>query len=123
MLPASNYESHQTYTGPGSRREVHEYRSYSSSAGGNIGGGGDHDFSLERQVQHMLPPGSLLEQQHGHGGGGYISGRTSPGSGLSSANMVSNVQQQNQSYSSYKVQTNQVSSTIDTKDVSTVQIL
>ncbi len=93
----SNYESRRTVTGPGtSRTEYHEYRSYTSGGGGGNNDAGD-DFSLERQVQHMMPPGSLSDRSVD-----YLS------SGLQSANMVSSVQQQKQSYSSYKVETNQV---------------
>ncbi len=111
LKASSNYlESHRTVTGPGSRSEFHEYRSYfSDGSGGERGGerrrgaGSDHvgggggDFNLERQVQHMMPPGSLVERN-----GGFESS-----SGLQSANMVSSVQQK-QSYTSYKVQSNQV---------------
>ena len=91
LKASSNYlESHRTVSGPGTTSEYHEYRSYSRGDGGAARDGGD--FNLEKQVQHMMPPGSLTEKN------GYHS---------SSGNMVSSVQQK-QSYSSYKVQSNQV---------------
>lgn len=71
-------------------REFHEVRSYSS--------GGDHNsnikdnFNLEQEVQHMIPLNSSLDKNFGS---------------LQSANMVSSVQQQ-KTFTTYKVQTNQV---------------
>ncbi len=82
LKASSNYlESRRTVTGPGSREEYHEVRSYSSGGGGR--GGGDTDFNLEKQVQHMMPHGDA-------------------------SNMMSSSMKQ--SYSSYKMSSSQVRS-------------
>jgi hypothetical protein len=100
LKASTNYiESHRSYSGPTGTQEYHEVRSYSSG-----GGAGDQphsaatvpindDFNLERQVQHMMPSSSVATNG-------------SSSSQLQSANMVSSVQQ-NKSYTTYKVQTNQ----------------
>ena len=100
LKASTNYiETHRTVRGPEGTREYHEVRSYSS--------GGDRraepgDFNLERQVQHMMPlnaPSPSLDRHY---------------SALQSANMVSSVQQQKStSYTTYKVQSNQYSTTGD----------
>jgi len=97
LRASTNYiETHRTVRGPDGNREYHEVRSYSS--GGDQRGGGDNaDYNLERQVQHMIPltaPSPSLDRHY---------------SSLQSANMVSSVQQQKSSYTTYKVQSNQYS--------------
>ncbi len=107
LKASSNYiESHRSYSGPTGSHEYHEVRSYSSGGGGGAPGisssssrhqhhGGD--FDLERQVQHMMPAGSVAT--------------TNGVPQLQSANMVSSQQKQmQQSYTTYKVQTNQYGS-------------
>ena len=103
LKASSNYiETHRTVRGPeGTTREYHEVRSFSS--GGDraaTGGRADPgDFNLERQVQHMIPVNAAsnvsLDRNY---------------SSLQSANMVSSVQQQ-KTYTTYKVQSNQYSTT------------
>jgi hypothetical protein len=96
LKASTNYiETHRTVRDPSGTREYHEVRSYSS--------GGDRrpdpgDFNLERQVEHMIPLGAPSPSLDRH----Y--------SALQSANMMSSVQQQKTtSYSTYKVQSNQYS--------------
>ena len=97
LKASTNYiESHRSYTGPEGSQEYHEVRQYSSGGGGGV----PQDFNLERQVQHMMPPGHSSSMLNGSS--------TSASSQLQSAGMVSSVQQQKQSsYTTYKVQTNQ----------------
>merc|ERR1711953_341838 len=101
LKASSNFiESHRSSStaGPNSRSttEYHEYRSYSNGGakGGNAGG----EFNLERQVQHMMPPPSpslsgLMERSN------------------QQRNISSYQQQQQQTHTTYKVQSNQYSST------------
>merc|ERR1739846_15136 len=101
LKASSNFiESHRSSStaGPNSRSttEYHEYRSYSNGGikGGNAGG----EFNLERQGQHMMPPPSpslsgLMERSN------------------QQRNMSSYQQQQQQTHTTYKVQSNQYSST------------
>ena len=95
LRASSNYiETHRTVRGPEGTREFHEVRSFSS--GGDQRGPDSGDYNLERQVQHMIPlsaPSPSLDRHY---------------SSLQSANMVSSVQQQ-KSYTTYKVQSNQYS--------------
>ena len=84
-------ETHRTVRGPEGSREFHKVSSYSS------GGGDPGDFNLERQVHHIIPPPSPSLDRHF--------------SALQSANMVSSVQQQKlTTFTTYKVQSNQYSS-------------
>ena len=100
LKASTNYiESHRSYTGPEGSQEYHEVRQY-SSGGGVPGARQPDDFNLERQVQHMMPPGASSSMLNGSS--------TSASSQLQSTGMVSSVQQQKQSsYTTYKVQTNQ----------------
>merc|ERR1712223_1409183 len=101
LKASSNFiESHRSSStaGPNSRSttEYHEYRSYSN--GGTKGGNAGGEFNLERQVQHMMPPPSpslsgLMERSN------------------QQRNISSYQQQQQQTHTTYKVQSNQYSST------------
>ena len=101
LKASSNYiETHRTVRGPEGTREFHEVRSFSSGGDRAVTGGGGRadpgDFNLERQVQHMIPVNAAsLDRNY---------------SSLQSANMVSSVQQQ-KTYTTYKVQSNQYSTT------------
>merc|ERR1712018_898805 len=105
LKASSNFiETHRSSssTGPNSRstQEYHEYRSY-SNGGTNRGNTGGGEFNLERQVQHMMPPPSpslsgLMERSNQQ---------------RNFSNMTSQQQQQQSSYTTYKVQSNQYSST------------
>ena len=100
LKASTNYiESHRSYTGPEGSQEYHEVRQY-NSGGGVPGSRQPDDFDLERQVQHMMPPGATSSMLNGSS--------ASASSQLQSTGMVSSVQQQKQSsYTTYKVQTNQ----------------
>lgn len=90
ILKSTNYiESHKKYTGPEGSQEFHEYKSNQ-----------DPDtFNLERQVQHMIPSGSLSERK-----GGFSSQNMS----LSSQQHQQQQQQSSsQNLTTYKVQSNQ----------------
>jgi len=103
LKASSNFiETHRSSStaGPNSKStsEYHEYRSY-SNGGSNRGGGGE--FNLEKQVQHMMPPPSpslsgLMERSNQQ---------------RNFSNMASHQQQQQSTYTTYKVQSNQYSST------------
>merc|ERR1712226_1589676 len=101
LKASSNFiESHRSSSsvGPNSRSttEYHEYKSYSN--GGTRGGNPGGEFNLEKQVQHMMPPPSPS-----------LSGL------MQRSNQQRNVstyqQQQQQTHTTYKVQSNQYSST------------
>merc|ERR1712223_1995597 len=110
LKASSNFiETHRSSSssGPNSRstQEYHEYRSY-SNGGTNRGGGGE--FNLERQVQHMMPPPSpslsgLMERSNQQ---------------RNISNMTSQQQQQQSTYTTYKVQSNQYSSSSNTQMIS-----
>jgi len=72
-------------------REYHDVRSYSS--GGDQNSNIKDNYNLQHEVQHMIPMNNSLDKNFGS---------------LQSANMVSSVQQQ-KTFTTYKVQTNQVS--------------
>merc|ERR1712038_1851862 len=103
LKASSNFiETHRSSStaGPNSKStsEYHEYRSY-SNGGSNRGGGGE--FNLERQVQHMMPPPSpslsgLMERSNQQ---------------RNFSTMTSHQQQQQSTHTTYKVQSNQYSST------------
>merc|ERR1712018_901603 len=105
LKASSNFiETHRSSssTGPNSRstQEYHEYRSY-SNGGTNRGNTGGGEFNLERQGQHMMPPPSpslsgLMERSNQQ---------------RNFSNMTSQQQQQQSTYTTYKVQSNQYSST------------
>merc|ERR1712038_818731 len=105
LKASSNFiETHRSSSssGPNSRstQEYHEYRSY-SNGGTNRGGGGGGEFNLERQVQHMMPPPSpslsgLMERSDQQ---------------RNFSTMTSHQQQQQSTHTTYKVQSNQYSST------------
>ncbi len=102
LKASSNFlESHRTVSGPGTRSEYHEYRSYSSGGTGGGGAGNPNaDFNLERQVQHMMPPGSL------HTANGFSSQQQQQ----QQQQQMSSSSKQQSSYTSYKVQSNQYGS-------------
>jgi hypothetical protein len=100
LKASSNHiETHRTVRGPEGTREYHEVRSFLSGGDRAAPGGraDPGDFNLERQVQHMIPVNAAsnvsLDRNY---------------SSLQSANMVSSVQQQ-KTYTTYKVQSNQYS--------------
>merc|ERR1719495_1590077 len=109
LKASSNYienHSRSSSTHQNGRTEYHEYRSqaYSSSNGGGGGGG---EFNLEKQVQHMMPPPSpslsgLIERSN--------NARNFSSSSSSHHQQSSSSQQQ---FTSYKVQSNQYSSSGD----------
>ena len=90
--------------GPTTTHEYHEYRSYTSNGGSHPG-----EFSLERQVEHMMPQGSFTSSTTTTNNNNVYKPISS---GLQSANMVSSMQQQKQqqNYTSYKVQSNKYNS-------------
>merc|ERR1712226_739309 len=109
LKASSNFiESHRSSStaGPNSRSttEYHEYRSYSN--GGTKGGNAGGEFNLEKQVQHMIPPPSpslsgLMERSN------------------QQRNISSYQQQQQQTHTTYKVQSNQYSSTSNNQMLTT----
>merc|ERR1712226_636947 len=109
LKASSNFiDSHRSSLrqGPNSRSttEYHEYRSYSN--GGTKGGNAGGEFNLERQVQHMMPPPSpslsgLMHRSNQR------------------RNISSYQQQQQQTHTTYKVQSNQYSSTSNNQMLTT----